>query len=504
MSVTATAVIASALALPGASDATELTNKTSETPWTVSLKHDLKVKEIDAKEVVKKRALDSEVAEDRASEKSESVGKDGSHEVVSGDTLSEIAHKYGVTTEDLMAWNNLNNTLILPGQELALNGDAGEDSDSEGVAEELVIVEVDEEAEREAVEGEVAEAEVAEEETEREAREAEVAAEAERVAEEERAAAEQAAAEEEAAAVAEAEAAEEAEREEAERAAEEEAEREAEEARVAEEAAAAEENAAAEEAERAEAEAEEEEAKVEDAPEVQQASASTDNEATVETVSAEADNTDEQAEREAAEAEATEKKAEEERVAAEKKKEEERIAAQKQKEEEERKAAEAAKKAEQDRIAAEKKEADRKAAEAAEQKKKEEEAKAAEAEQSQVGGGDLISNAKSVIGTPYVWGGSQPGGFDCSGFIHWAHKESGNDIGRTSVEGYYNKSYIVSNPQPGDLVVFEGTYKSSMSHMGIYIGGGQMIHAGSSSGVAIANVKGPYWGDHFHSYKRFY
>lgn len=499
MSVTATAVIASALALPGASDATELSNKKSEAPWTVSLKHDLIVKDIDAKEVVKKRAPKSEDTE----EKSASVGQDGSHEVVSGDTISEIAHKYGVSTEDLMAWNNLSNTLIIPGQQLALNGNAGSDADSEDVAEELVIVEVDEEAEREAVA--VADAEAA-----RVAEENAAAAEAERVAEEERVAAEQVAAEEaeaEAAAVA----------AEEERAAEEETEREAEQAAVAEAEAAeqaereaeeveaarlAEEEAAAEEAESKEAE---EDAKVEEAPEVQQASNSTTNEAVVETVSAEteSDSSDKQAQLEAEQSKAAEKKAEEDRVAAEKKQEEERIAAQKKKEEEERKVAEAAKKAEQDRIAAEKKEADRKAAEAAEQKKKEEE-EAKAAEQNNVGGGDLISNARSVLGTPYVWGGSQPGGFDCSGFIHWAHKESGNDIGRNSVEGYYNKSYMVSNPQPGDLVFFEGTYKSGMSHMGIYIGGGQMIHAGSSTGVAITNVKGPYWGDHFHSYKRFY
>lgn len=492
MSVTATAVIASALALPGASDATELSNKKSEAPWTVSLKHDLIVKDIDAKEVVKKRAHKSEDAEERSA----SVGQDGSHEVVSGDTISEIAHKYGVSTEDLMAWNNLSNTLIIPGQQLALNGNAGSDADSEDVAEELVIVEVDEEAEREAVA--VADAEAA-----RVAEENSAAAEAERVAEEERVAAEQAAAEE-----AEAEAAAVAAEEEAEREAEQAAvaEAEAEAAEQAEREAAEAEAARVAEEEAVEAEATEEEAKVEEAPEVQQASNNTINEVVVETMSVETESAspDKQAEREAEQAKTVEKKAEEDRVAAEKKNEEERIAAQKKKEEEERKASEAAKKAEQDRIAAEKKkEEERKAAEAAAQKKKEEE-EAKAAEQNNIGGGDLISNARSVLGTPYVWGGSQPGGFDCSGFIHWAHKESGNDIGRNSVEGYYNKSYMVSNPQPGDLVFFEGTYKSGMSHMGIYIGGGQMIHAGSSTGVAIANVKGPYWGDHFHSYKRFY
>src|SRR5699024_2669224 len=177
--------------------------------------------------------------------------------------------------------------------------------------------------------------------------------------------------------------------------------------------------------------------------------------------------------------------------------------AQAQQAEQERKAEEERKaKAEQERKAEE----ERKAKEEQERKAKEqEEAQQAEAEdQGQGISGDLIGTAQSVIGTPYVWGGNQPGGFDCSGFIHWAHKESGNDIGRNSTDGYYNKSYMVDSPQVGDLVFFEGTYRQGISHMGIYVGGGQFIHASTSAGVTVSSVNGPYWGDHFHSYKRFY
>ncbi|UJL45828.1 LysM peptidoglycan-binding domain-containing protein [Virgibacillus sp. NKC19-16] len=117
----------------------------------------------------------------------------------------------------------------------------------------------------------------------------------------------------------------------------------------------------------------------------------------------------------------------------------------------------------------------------------------------------LINAAKAQMGTPYVWGGSTTSGFDCSGFIYYAYKQAGMDISRTNTQGYYDRSYDVSNPQVGDLVFFEGTYKAGISHMGIYLGDGDFIHAGSSTGVTISNVNDPYyWSKHFEGYKRFY
>ncbi|MEC5423415.1 LysM peptidoglycan-binding domain-containing protein [Virgibacillus sp. C22-A2] len=115
----------------------------------------------------------------------------------------------------------------------------------------------------------------------------------------------------------------------------------------------------------------------------------------------------------------------------------------------------------------------------------------------------LISTAKSVNGTRYVWGGSTPGGFDCSGFIHYAYKQAGMNISRLSSEGYYNRSFYVSKPQVGDLVFFSGTYKAGISHMGIYLGNNEFIHA-SSSGVQITNLNNSYWKKHFEGFKRFY
>lgn len=116
----------------------------------------------------------------------------------------------------------------------------------------------------------------------------------------------------------------------------------------------------------------------------------------------------------------------------------------------------------------------------------------------------LISVAKSVQGVPYKWGGSTTSGFDCSGFIYYAYKQAGKSISRTSTDGYFNRSFYVNKPQVGDIVFFKGTYRAGISHMGIYLGNGDFIHAGSSTGVTISNVKDSYWSKHFDSYKRFY
>ncbi|PLR85430.1 C40 family peptidase [Bacillus sp. V33-4] len=116
----------------------------------------------------------------------------------------------------------------------------------------------------------------------------------------------------------------------------------------------------------------------------------------------------------------------------------------------------------------------------------------------------LLNTAKSLLGTPYQWAGSAPGGFDCSGFIFYVFKQSGKQIARLSSEGYYSRSYYVNEPQPGDLVFFENTYKAGISHMGIYLGNNEFIHANSSQGVSISNLNNSYYQSHFDGFKRFY
>src|SRR5690625_1006390 len=117
---------------------------------------------------------------------------------------------------------------------------------------------------------------------------------------------------------------------------------------------------------------------------------------------------------------------------------------------------------------------------------------------------NLVKAANSMLGVKYVWGGQTESGFDCSGFIHYAYNEAGRSGARLSTDGYYDRSYEVDKPQIGDLVFFSGTYRSGISHMGIYIGNNEFIHAGTSTGVTIANLDNSYWSKHFDSFKRFY
>ncbi|PFQ69232.1 N-acetylmuramoyl-L-alanine amidase [Bacillus cereus] len=111
----------------------------------------------------------------------------------------------------------------------------------------------------------------------------------------------------------------------------------------------------------------------------------------------------------------------------------------------------------------------------------------------------VIGKAKQYLGMPYVWASASPsnGGFDCSGFISYIF-----GVGRQDVAGYWNSVSKVSSPQPGDLVFFQGTYKAGPSHIGIYVGNGQMIHA-SDKGIAYGDINNSYNQKHFLGYGRF-
>lgn len=103
----------------------------------------------------------------------------------------------------------------------------------------------------------------------------------------------------------------------------------------------------------------------------------------------------------------------------------------------------------------------------------------------------LVAEAKKYIGVPYVWAGSTPSGFDCSGYLNYVYNRAGISIPRT-VASIWDATKSVSSPRVGDLVFFE-TYKAGPSHAGIYLGNGQFIHAGSSRGVEISDMNNSYW-----------
>lgn len=115
----------------------------------------------------------------------------------------------------------------------------------------------------------------------------------------------------------------------------------------------------------------------------------------------------------------------------------------------------------------------------------------------------VLQHATKLIGTPYVFGGKTPAGFDCSGFIYYVFNQAGESITRLSAAGYYDRSFDVSSPQVGDLVFFKDTYIKGISHLGIYLGNNEFIHAGSN-GVDITSLDNVYWKKHFDSFKRFY
>ncbi len=107
----------------------------------------------------------------------------------------------------------------------------------------------------------------------------------------------------------------------------------------------------------------------------------------------------------------------------------------------------------------------------------------------------VLRTAYNMRGVPYVYGGTSPYGFDCSGFTQYVFGVAGYDLPRTADGQYYSYRKVASNDlRPGDLVFFS-TYAEGASHVGIYVGNGQFIHSGSSTGVAVASLWDGYWGD---------
>ena len=119
----------------------------------------------------------------------------------------------------------------------------------------------------------------------------------------------------------------------------------------------------------------------------------------------------------------------------------------------------------------------------------------------------MLAEAQKYLGYPYVWGGSSPStSFDCSGYVSWVLNHSGWNVGRQGVIGLEDLCTPVSkaDARPGDLVFFIGTYDAPYpnrpTHVGIYVGNGQMIHCGDP--ISYANINTNYWTQHFYSFGR--
>ena len=114
----------------------------------------------------------------------------------------------------------------------------------------------------------------------------------------------------------------------------------------------------------------------------------------------------------------------------------------------------------------------------------------------------LLTEAEKYVGYPYVWGGSSPAtSFDCSGYLSWVLNQCGWNVGRLGAQGLYNYCTPTSNPQPGDLVFFVGTYDTpGVSHCGLYLGDGMMLHCGDP--IGYANLNSSYWQAHLYAYGR--
>lgn len=112
----------------------------------------------------------------------------------------------------------------------------------------------------------------------------------------------------------------------------------------------------------------------------------------------------------------------------------------------------------------------------------------------------IVSEAKRYLGVPYLWGGNTPNGFDCSGFVQYVLKQCGLSVPRTTeLQVSFGTSVSKSSLHPGDLVFLQNTYRAGVSHVGIYIGNNQMIHASSSKGVIVSDLSSSYYSEHYHS-----
>ena len=103
----------------------------------------------------------------------------------------------------------------------------------------------------------------------------------------------------------------------------------------------------------------------------------------------------------------------------------------------------------------------------------------------------ILETGKKYFGTPYLFGGTTPKGFDCSGFVQYVFNQNSIKLPRTA-DLQYKVGIKTNNPQVGDLVFFS-TYEPGPSHCGIYAGNNTFLHVSAKKGVRIDSLNDPYW-----------
>jgi len=119
-------------------------------------------------------------------------------------------------------------------------------------------------------------------------------------------------------------------------------------------------------------------------------------------------------------------------------------------------------------------------------------------------GQDIVNFAETFLGVPYVYGGTSPSGFDCSGLVYYCYKHFGYSLNRTAAGLAYNGTAVSATAlQVGDIILFTSTDGSYVGHTGIYIGGGQFIHAPHTGDVVkISNLSDSYYTNHYYGARR--
>ena len=112
---------------------------------------------------------------------------------------------------------------------------------------------------------------------------------------------------------------------------------------------------------------------------------------------------------------------------------------------------------------------------------------------------NVVDGSAHAVDGLYVFGASGPTAFDCSGFTSWVYRQNGKSLPRTASAQYSGTTRVSKDGlSAGDLVFFAGTYKSGISHVGIYIGNGQFVHAANSStGVTVSSLNSGYYASHY-------